>query len=158
MLFLTQVYDWDSKKAGRRTDTNRVYGNYYVLNTNRITDLKVFMNGLDEDSKFLYSDDPDDARDSPANVWCAATVDQIETAHNLTPTSKFGTLAVYPDMDTSQATVDTTIEWDDIAYAYASLDDINHDWAHVVYYENAWKRKEVLISYSVLTLALLPLA
>ena len=158
MLFLTTVISWDSKKAGRRVDTDRVYINAYVLNTNRISDLKVWIDDDGEEySKFLYSDDPDDARDSPANVICASTVAEIEAYHNLVYTSKFGTLPVFPDMDTTQATVDTTVEWDDIAYGYGSAGEIGVNHAKVVYYENAWKRKEVLVDQALLLLALLPI-
>jgi hypothetical protein len=152
-LFLTQVDNWNTirpekyKKGANGVHGNYVaYGDYYLLNTNRIVDMTVKGSG----SKFLYCQDPDDSRCSPDEIECGTSVAVIRTWHDAIEDSKFGTFPIYPNFDTTAATVDTTIEWENICMIYQTPSDFDAGRSHMVYYTNAWERKVCLINLNLI--------
>ena len=147
MLFVTSVDIWTTKKAGKLLKD--AWLTYFLLNTNRISDMRV--KGTD-DTKFLYSQDPDDARDSPDYLECGASLAVIRGWHDATAASKFITLSVFPEMDITQTAVDTTIELADIAICYQTYRDVLDDVSHVVYYANAWRRVECIVDQNLLAI------
>jgi len=156
ILFTTVVQVWNSKKPGDRIGV--AVDDTYALNTNRITDLKVGADG----SNFLFSDDPDDPRDSPGYIECDHGTAGIVVHHDQTPTSKFASLDLYPHLNYTGTPVTTMIEWADIAYAYAAKSDVNQqsqrDVCRIVYYQNDWKRKEAIVNMSLTAFVVLQTA
>ena len=142
-LFATTVTVWNTKKPGNRL--RLAYCDEFILNTNRITEMQLV--GTD-DSQFLYSDDPDDRRDSPGFIECVTSPTAITAYHDGVAESKFADLDIYPDMDITATPVTHTIEWDDIAYIYQTYHDIGRTVSHMVYYAKAWERIECIIDHT----------
>jgi len=139
-VFVTQITTWNTKKSGKRLDVS--YQDYYLLNSNRIIELRAID---DDSSKFYYANDPDDARDSPDYIECNSNTTTIEAYRNLVLPSKFITLPIFPGFDITETPIDTEIEIVDIAYAWASYKDLLDAVCHLVYYRKAWERVECLV-------------
>lgn len=142
-LFLTTVYEWTTKKPGRRL--NIAYVDGYLLNTNRCIEIQ----STDRGTKFWYANDPDDRRDSPDHIECSTALGVLIMAHDTDPDEKMYSFPIFPDMDITQAAVDTTIAWDDIAYVYQTYQDIQDGVSHMVYYRKAWERVECIVDLSL---------
>ena len=147
LLYPCYVTVWNTKKPGKRIGGS--YADYYLLNSNRIIELRA--RGVN-DSSFYYAEDPDDARDSPGYIECGASVDQLRLARDAEPTSKFITLPMFPTTERVGATTNTTIEWKDIAYVYVSRAEYFDSVCHVVYYEKAWGRRDVVVNLDIIQL------
>jgi hypothetical protein len=151
-LLIVQADIWNTKKPGNRLRMGRY--DMFLLNTNRMSDIHDMGNG---DADFLYSEDPDDRRDSPgyieADIFLSTdALEDLRYFHDLVPTSKFHTFGVYPDMDITQTPVPTDIEWEDIAYVYYSRLDIENDTSHMVYYRNTWERVECIVDENIIAI------
>ena len=143
-LYPSEIDYWDTKHPGRRDQT---YDGYYLLNTNRMLKMVVRFNGF----KCEFANDPNDRRDCPDNLQIIdTTLADVIWWHDRGHLSKFVTLPVYPGTDLSEHTVNTTIEWDDIAYIWQTDRDYDDGVCHMVYYPKAWERKEVMIDHSLL--------
>ncbi len=156
MILLTQVNSWKTKRpekyvssSGDHSVNTLAYGDYFFLNTNRISDLITLNDGS---TQFLFSQAPDDRRSSPDTIECNTSVADIEAYHNLTYPSKFATLPIFPTNDITKAIIDTPIptivEIDDIAFVYCTRRDIELNVSHCVYYRGAYERVTCIINYS----------
>jgi len=147
MYFLSEVTKWETNRDGKKRvharDTWGLGFRYFVLNPNRIVDLKVHGTG----SCFKFSDNHRDRRESTSYVECNETVAEIETAHNLAFHSKFITLDFYPKNNHFKTPVATTLDVEDIAY----VDDYNDpchpdcDCIWIVYCRKGFRRVEQLV-------------
>ena len=145
-LYPSEIDYWDTKHPGRRDQT---YDGYYLLNTNR----RVEMVEVGDDVKFRFSNDPEDRRDSPDNIKILDTnVATLRAWHDIGHISNFVTLPIYPGTDLSEHTVDTTLEWEDIAYVWQTDRDYDDGVCHMVYYPKAWERREVIVDHSFLAM------
>lgn len=143
-LIPTYVYVWNTKHPGKRIGV--AYLNTYLLNPNRVVDMTVCSYGGDTTaSKFLFANDPDDRRDSPDTIIASETNADFIAYMDYDSASKFGTLPIFPDMDITQVAVDTTIEWENVAYMWQTNRDYADDVTRMVYYPEAWKRVECII-------------
>lgn len=149
MLFPAYVYEWDTKHPGKRLGV--AYGDYWVFNPNRFVDIRDRSYAADSTSSIsLYSNDPDDRRDSPDTLGIGSAPSVIQAWYDLDPPSKFGTLYIFPDMDITQTSVATTIEWANIAYLWQTPKDYADGIiCRMVYYPEAWKRVECIIDASL---------
>lgn len=139
-LFLTSITDWTTKRPEKYKKV--LYLNYILLNTNRLCDIRETTDG---DTEFLYHQAPDDHRCSPDHITCGTSLVLLKEWHDYTSASKFNTFSVFPGYDITATPVDTVIEWDDIAMIYQTDRDIADGVCHMVYYENSFKRKAVMI-------------
>ena len=144
LLFPTTILEWNTKHPGKRMNVAR--DDLYLLNTNRICEMRV--SGTN-DSRFLYSNDPDDRRDSPDRIKSDSSVAVITSFHDAEPFSKFGTFPIFPDMDVTETPVDTTIEFKDIAYLWQTPRDYDDEVTHMVYYPKAWERVKCIVDASL---------
>ena len=142
ILFQTVVNVWNTKHPGKRMGV--ASGNIFMLNTNRIIELRA---KSDTTSGFYYANDPDDRRDSPDYIEVTCTTDEIEVYHNTDPTHKLVDLDIYPGTDLTETPVTTTLEWKDIAYIYQTPRDVVDVVSHMVYYRKAWERVECIIDH-----------
>jgi len=143
-LFPAYISTWNTKKPGKRIGI--AYGDYYLLNTNRVIELRA-----DGDaSKFYFANDPDDARDSPDYIECDISVAIITQYADTALLSKFATLDIYPELNTDGTPVETQIEWANIAYVFATAREYEDGICHMVYYRKAWERVEVLVDTNIL--------
>jgi uncharacterized protein (TIGR02145 family) len=156
MILLTQVNHWATKRAEKYVSTlgdHQIYtmaqGDYFFINTNRISDMITKHDGT---TKFKFSQNPNDHRCSPDIIECNTTVANIEIAHNTVPPSKFIILPIFPTNDITRVLVDTPVntlvEIDDIAIVYCTRRDVALNVAHCVYYRESFERVECIINYS----------
>lgn len=152
MLFTTTVSVWNTKKPGKRVGV--ALNNVYALNTNRISDMVAGADG----TNFVYSDDPDDPRDSPGWIECDHGLAGIIVHHDAIPTHKLATLNLYPHLNFTGTIVATSIEWEDIAYAYETPRDADDGVCRIVFYRNDWKRREAIVNMTLTALIVLQTA
>lgn len=158
MLALVEVYDWDTKHPGNRM--NESYANAFLLNTNRMINIIDRTIDGNSGSQLLFSNNPNDPRDSPDRLFVNLSASELRNYRDVDEFSKFAVLDVYPSLDVTNlgTPVETLIEWDNIAYVYMTYNDYTHDRCHVVYYDESWKRKVVIVNHTlsgVLLIALL---
>ena len=148
MLLLTQVTKWVTNRDGNSRvhprDVWELGYREYLINPNRIVDLKVYGNG----SQFLFSDNHRDRRESNSFLRTNSTVAEIITAHDTAYASKFITLPFCPKNDPDRTPVNTTIDVDDIAY-FDRYNDDPDNFVWLVYNRKAFRRVEQLVAYSI---------
>lgn len=159
-LFLAQVNVWNSIRpekhvADRDKNAYVVYGDYYLLNTNRCVDI------IDKTTylQCKYNQSPDDHRCSPDTIefipikygegQSRTYMGYLTDYADFVDADKFGTFSMYPNMDLDETPVSTQVEWADIAYMYQTTRDFNRDVVHMVYYDKSWKRQVCLIDGSL---------
>ncbi len=152
MVILTEVTKWvDSRDSKQRVHPRDIWDTTYrlfILNPNRISDMKVHGTG----SQFLFSDNHRDRREGNSFIICNSTVAEVETAHNLAYHSKFVTLPFFPKNDPHRTPIDTTLDVEDIAY-FDDYNDPNHpDCCWLVYNRKAFRRVEQLVNFSFLSI------
>jgi hypothetical protein len=149
ILFLAQVYKpWvdqrDSSNRVTTLDHEPEYKREFVLNPHCISDLKVHTKG----STFKFSDNFGDRREKYSIIICNKTKAQIEAIMDTVPFSNAITLPIHKNNNPEKETVDTTIQWAQIAYVDRyNPDPENHCW--VVYTRGSFKRIEVLCNLSI---------
>lgn len=148
MLLLTQVTKWVTNRDGNSRvhprDVWELGYREYLINPNRIVDLKVYGNG----SQFLFSDNHRDRRESNSFLRTNSTVAEIITAHDTAYASKFITLPFCPKNDPARTPIDTTIDVEDIAY-FDRYNDDPDNFVWLVYNRKAFRRVEQLVAYSI---------
>lgn len=148
MLLLTQVTKWVTNRDGNSRvhprDVWELGYREYLINPNRIVDLKVYGNG----SQFLFSDNHRDRRESNSFLRTNSTVAEIITAHDTAYASKFITLPFCPKNDPARTPIDTTIDVEDIAY-FDRYNDDPDNFVWLVYNRKAFKRIEQLVAYNI---------
>ena len=145
MMILTAITKWqdarDSKQRTHKRDVWSLGYRLFIINPNRICDLKVHGNG----SCFRFSDNHRDRRENTSYVESNSTVAEIEVAHNTSYHSKFVTLGFYPKNDPHRTPVSTTTDVEDIAY-FDDYNDPNHpDVCWMIYCRKGFKRVEQLV-------------
>jgi len=150
MLALVEVYDWDTKHPGDRM--NESYANGYLLNTNRMVNIIDRTIDGNSGSQLLFSNNPNDPRDSPDRLFVSLDASELRAYHDTDYFSKFAVLDIFPSLDVTNlgTAVETLIEWENIAYVYWTYNDYTHDRCHVVYYDESWKRKVVIVNHTLL--------
>lgn len=158
MLALVQVYDWDTKHPGDRM--NESFANAYLLNTNRMVNIIDRTIDGNSGSQLLFSNNPNDPRDSPDRLFVHLSAAELRAYRDVDEFSKFAVLDVFPSLDVTNlgTPVETLIEWDNIAYVYMTYNDYTHDRCHVVYYDESWKRKVVIVNHTFTGVLLIAIA
>jgi hypothetical protein len=157
MWFEAYVTDWkDGRDSSYRVaPSNRGAYVSFVLNPNRISDLE---EGDDHSlqvptSKFKYFDNPLNPREKYGYVKTKTAIAVITAAADDAFHSYFITLPMFRNNNPDNATEDKTIPCAYLAYALAYSADASVSW--VVYYNGAFKRREVLVDLSLAELLLL---
>jgi uncharacterized protein (TIGR02145 family) len=156
MILLTQVNHWESKRPEKYVSLqgdHQIYtladGDYYFLNTNRISEIITKHDGT---TRFYFTQNPNDHRCSPDIIECNTSLADIETYHNIIAPSKFVTLPIFPTNDIERVLIDTPVntmvELDDICMVYATRRDNELNVTHCVYYRESFKRVTCIINYS----------
>jgi len=125
------------------------WGDYYFLNTNRITDMVTLSDGS---TRFFYNQAPDDHRCSPDIIECTTSVANIVAWADVDYPSKFAVLPIFPTNDISRVLIDTPVNtvvaYDDICMIYCTPRDIALNVCHCVYYRESFKRITCILNYS----------
>ena len=148
-LALIQAAEWKSKRPEKYVIEGGyvAYTDAYLLNTNRMSELKVINT---DNTQFLYSQAPNDRRCSLDVVESTNSIAVITSYADLAEISKFATLDIFPAYDITATPVSTVIEWDDICMIYQTPKDWVDNVAHMVYYKEAWKRTACMIDHTIL--------
>jgi hypothetical protein len=137
----------DARDSGNRVTTldhATSYKREFVLNPHNISDLKSHAKG----STFKFFDMFSDRRERWSDVICNKTVAQIEAIMDTAPHTNAITLPIHKNNRIENETVDTTIQWSQIAYVDRyNLDPEHHVW--VVYAKGSFKRVEVLCNLAL---------
>lgn len=138
----------DSSSKIPTSDRNQVGYRTFLINPNRISDLKDLSTLAVAKSSFLFSENHRDRRENNSYVECLSSPAQIEAAHNTDFASNFITLPFYPKNDPNRTPVDTMLDVDDIAYFDAyNPDPDNYCW--VIYNRKAFRRVEQLVGINL---------
>jgi hypothetical protein len=155
-FLLTEVYDWsDQRDSAYRVAPADSGSRFFLLNPNRFSDI---IEGGDTTlavptSWFKFFDNYLDRRERWSYIKANIAVSTIITAADTAAFSNMVTLPIHRQNNPAKATVDTTVPISCIAY----VDDYNQDDEHcwIVYYNAAFKRREVLCNYSMTEVELL---
>lgn len=145
MLFTAVVTKWQADSWKRVLAST---GTTYLLNTNRLNDIRVHGNY----ASLFYSDNPFDYRDSPRYMELNKTVAQLITQMDTALTHNSMTLSVYPNNDVTKTAESITIDVADFAGATAD-NDATKSW--VTYFKSGWKgweRHTVLVNQTIAVL------
>lgn len=156
-LFLATVWKWQDLRdsSNRISAKESATGRLFILNTNRITDIKDLSTLTESRCSFLYADNPSDRRESVSYLEVAYSQAQMETIIDSTPHSQALTLPFQPKREPwgspvfpLRTPVDTTIGiWAVTYFTEYNPDPDNYCW--LCYYKGAFKRIEVLVNYSL---------
>ena len=134
----------DSSKKETTLDNNHTGYRRFLINPNRISDLKADGTG----SMFLFSENHRDRRENNSFMKCTSSVAEIEAAHNTAFASNFITLPFYPKNNPNKIPIDTTLDVGDVAYFDAyNPDPDNYCW--LIYDRKAFRRVEQLVGYNL---------
>ncbi len=155
-FLLAEVYDWsDQRDSAYRVAPADGGSRIFLLNPNRFSDV---IEGLDTTlaiptAWFKFFDNHLDRRERWSYIKAILAVSEIITAADTAANSNMVTLPIHRQNNPDKATVDTTLPISCIAY----VDDYNQDDEHcwVVYYNAAFKRREVLCNYTMTQVELL---
>jgi len=147
-LIMIQATEWqerrDSSKKETTQDNNKVGYRTFLINPNRISDMRVDGAG----SMFLFSENHRDRREKNGFIRCNSTVAEIETAYDTATVSEFVTLPFCPKNDPNKTPIDTTLAIEDLAYFDAyNPDPDNFVW--LIYNRKAFRRVEQLVAYNL---------
>jgi len=153
MLVLAPITKWvdsrDSRKRAHARDIAFTGYREFLINPNRISDLKDRSTLVLALSSFLFSDNHRDRREGNSYIECNLSPAQIETAHNTAFFSKFVTLPFCPKNNPHKTPVNHTIDVEDLVY-FDRYNDPNHPgFCWLVYNRKAFKRVEVLVAYTI---------
>lgn len=151
-LALLQFTVWrDNRDSSNRVsalDENKVGYRWYLINPNRISDMKDLSTLAIAKASFLFSDNHRDRRENNSYCEALASPTTIQTIHDTAFASKFVTLPFFPKNDPTKIPVDTTIDVEDIAYFDAyNPDPDNYVW--LIYDRKAFRRVEQLVNLNI---------
>jgi hypothetical protein len=152
MLVLAPITKWvdsrDSRKRAHARDIAFTGYREFLINPNRISDLKDRSTLVLARSSFLFSDNHRDRRENNSYVECNLTPTQIQTAHDTAFHSKFITLPFCPKNNPLKTPVDTTLDVEDLAY-FDRYNDDPDNFCWLVYNRKAFRRVEQLVAYNI---------
>ena len=149
MFILSKVTKWqrgfDSNKRVHKRDTWDVAGRFFLLNPNRMVDIKDRSTLALAKASCLFSDNHRDRRENLSYMELDNSPAQIAASHDTAFHSKFITLGFYPKNNPRKTPVDTTVDVEDIAY----FDDYNDpnfpNCVWLVYCRKGFRRVEQLV-------------
>ena len=149
MFLLTQVTKWidsrDSTKRVHKRDTWALGYRWFLLNPNRMVDIKDRSTLALTRASFKFSDVDRDRREGLSYAEVNSSPAQIIAAHDVAFHSKFITLGFYPKNNPHKTVVDTTVAVEDIAY-FDDYNDPDHpDCVWMIYCRKGFRRVEQLV-------------
>jgi len=151
-LFVARVYIWQDVRdsSNRISGRESTSGRQFILNTNRITDVKDLSTLAAPRSSFYYSDNPASRREGLSYLEVELSAAQVIAHFDDVPASQAVTLAIVPynspykgnPVFPMRTPVNTTIGIWSIAYVDRYNPDNDYVW--VCYYKGSFKRMEVL--------------
>lgn len=160
-LFVCKVWSWvDSRDSSNRINAIEKkptwpLGRYFILNTNRIVDLKDLSTLGVARSSFQYNEVPGDRRENCSTIICDHSMAQIISHFDDVPASQAVTLPIVPYNQPwgspkypIRPTVDTVVGVWSIAIVDRYNPDPNH-YVWVTYCKGSFKRMEVLTKIDI---------
>ena len=154
MLFLCRVLIWrDVRDSSNRISASEAAtGRWFILNTNRVTDVVDMSTLAVPRCSFYYSDNPASRREGLSYIECAMSSAQVAAQFDVAPVSNAVTLAICPYNNPYKGNpvfplrtpINTTLGIWSIAYVTLYNPDFHYAW--VCYYRGSFKRMEVLVN------------
>lgn len=142
MIYKETITLWNAVRPHPTVDATN--GTSVILNTNRINNYKV---RATTKSKFYYSINPWDRRESPGYLETESSNSTITNAFNSTYNSNIFAMPVFENDDTTTAVVTRNIAWEDFAYAIADPNSSTR--SYVWYTKKGAGLVRVLVDYSL---------
>jgi len=139
MLFPDIVMKWQADSWKRVQ--NATTGTTFLLNTNRLSDIRELPN---HDCSLYYFDNPFDYRDNGHYMVINSTLAMLIGNMDYAPGTATLTLHAYTKNDPTLATADVTIPIAYFAYAYADINNATRSWVH--YCEAGFNIKRILVN------------
>jgi hypothetical protein len=157
-LFLVNVLKWeDIRDSSNRVATIEHWGRLFLLNTNRVSDVKDLSTLTVPKCSFNYSDNPGSRREGLSYIECNLSAAQMIANFDVVPASQAITLPIVPYNSPYKGNpcfpfrtpnINTTVGIWSICYVTRyNPDPSNYVW--VCYYKGSFKRMEVLCSLDV---------
>lgn len=143
MLVLATITKAESVKATGLVRSSS--GSEFILNTNRINDLKT---RASTKSKFRYNFNLYDRRESGTYMECDSSVATIVTAFSATLSADTLPFYYYPNADTTKTPVLTYITAESIAICYADASGAS-DRSFMEFYSGGGKKNTILVKSSL---------
>jgi hypothetical protein len=137
------VSEWGAQGRNRIKDAA---GNLYILNTRNMFEIKASPHS--GKLTLLYFDNISDVRDGGNRMLVTGSVAGIKLASDTDYGAEVVTLDYYPDDDTTQSTKSITLVKKNISYCYCYLFDQTNALSWVVYCEDGWNMKRILVNHS----------
>lgn len=151
MFLLTIVEDW--RIDGGRRVPDKVDGNLYLLNTNRMYEITANYEGK---YRMRFFDDPANSRDGGAwmKIWDEA-IENITNAGDTDIGSNSVTFDVFEDNDPTLTTTALTLVKSAIAYCYPYGHNGNNRYTWVIYADAGWNMIRILVDHEYMSVYLL---
>jgi len=138
----TTVLDWRIDGGKRVPDAA---GNWYILNTNRMYEVRLDNN---DNAYMFYFDNPADSRDGGAHMKVDDNVTALRIYADTDHGSEAVTLSYFPNGDITEATEEITIAKNSIAYCYPMGFQMSNAYCYVVYVDAGWNKNRILVNHS----------
>jgi hypothetical protein len=156
-LFVCRIYEWTDLRdsSNRISASEATTGRQFILNTNRISELKDLSGLAKAKSSFHYSENPGDRRESLSYITCDHSAAQIQSHFDDTPAHQYVTLAICPynhPWGTPNFPLRTPVNTTIGVWSIAIVDRYNpapNTYVWVTYYKGSFKRMEVLCSLDI---------
>jgi hypothetical protein len=151
MLFTTTVLKWQTNQPeGWNRVKDKTSGTTYLLNTNRIDGIRDIPSKAQ--TSLYYFDNPFNNRDNSHYMEIGHTVAALILHIDTVPTHTHMALKIFPGMDHSETSVETTIPIENFAFATA-VDDAHSDTQSYVWYvDSGWNFKRCRVEQSLVEL------
>lgn len=158
MLFLARVTKWqDVRDSSNRISAGEATtGRLFILNTNRVSDIRDLSTLAIAKCSFYYSDNPASRREGLSYLEVLLSAAQVAAQFDVSPASQAITLPMCPynspykgnPVFPLRTPINTTIGIWSIAYVDRYNPDPNN-YVWICYYRGSFKRMEVLVSLDV---------
>lgn len=149
MFGVITVLEWDAQGGGRVSGSS---GNLYLLNMHNMFEIKPTYNNR---LTLMFFDNPNDVRDGGARMKISNPIAAIYVYADTDYGSEDVTLDYFPDDDPTQTTKHITLPKRNISYCFPYGNDQSNAYSWVVYCEDAFNVKRILVDHSWIPLYLL---
>jgi len=136
------VLKWDAQSGGRISSPD---GNLYILNTKNMFEIKPTYNSK---LTLTFFDNPNDTRDGGNRMKIDTTIAAVYILADTDYGDESVTLDYYPDDDSTQATKEITLIKKNVSYFFPYRNDQTNALSWVIYCEDAWNVKRILVNHS----------
>ena len=156
-LFLATVYKWQTgKPEGWNRVRDATNGTSYLLNTNRLCNMRDKTIGQSSGASLYFFDNPFDHRDNChymeiSDHSVAQIVAHVDTSltHKYLTLTAYGTTEGKPSMEVTSITASVSMPVGNFAFAVDVTDSYSGNHSYVYYVDRAWRFQRVRVAHSL---------